>query len=158
MVLPTFWRKRFLVVEASIVALVTIVFAGWIFVLQGSEVIEVILQENRANLYRTTATIAGTLMAVTLTASTIALNALGQERLTIIRNSAHSRDIWRILFQTIWLLAALTVTSLACLVFETDERPSYWLVTLFVLFGGLVVVRIMRTIWVVEQIYKIASN
>ena len=70
-VLPAFWRKHFLAFEAVIVVLLTLGFAVWYFLWEGSATIDGLLRDNRGNIYKTAATIAASLLGFSMTSTSI---------------------------------------------------------------------------------------
>ena len=150
-----FWRKHFLGVEASIVIILTILFAMWFFLFGGAPHVSALMQNNRGNLYRTTATISGSLLGFSMAVMSIVLGFSSSDHLAIIRGSKHYETLWKTFFQTIWCLGGLTVTALFCLIWDKDSHPVSWLVIPFLLFVGLCVVRVARTIWTLERLVGI---
>ena len=153
--LSVFWQKHFLGIEAGIVSILTLILAGWFFSFDGASHIDALMQDNRANIYRTTATIAGSLLGFSITATSIVLGFSSNEGLILVRGSAHYPTLWKTFFQTIWCLGGLTVTALICLIWNKDSDSVSWLIIPFLLFVGLSIVRIVRTIWILEQLIKI---
>lgn len=150
-----FWRRHFLSAETGIVVALIIFFTVWFFSFDGASYVDVLMQDNRGNIYRTTATIAGALLGFSITATSIVLGFSSKEGLTLVRGSAHYPTLWKTFFQTIWRLGALTVTALICLIWDKNSSPVSWLVIPFLLFVGLSIVRVARTIWMLERLIGI---
>ena len=153
--LLVFWRKHFLGVEAGIVIVLTILFATWFFLFGGAPHVSALMQNNRGNIYRTTATISGSLLGFSMAVMAIVLGFSSSDHLAIVRDSKHYATLWKTFFQTIWCLGGLTVTALICLIWDKDCLPVSWLVIPFLLFVGLCVVRVTRTIWTLERLIGI---
>ena len=155
--LPLFWRKYFLGVEAGLVVVATIIFAAWFFRFDGSPWIHNILKDNRANIYGTLATIAGSLLGFSVAATSIVFGLLSSERLALLKKSKHYPKLWKTFFQAIQCLGILTIVVLVSLILDKEDAPISWLVIPVVLFVGLSVVRLTRAIWILEQIIQILS-
>lgn len=150
-----FWRKHYLGVEAGIVIILTILFATWFFLFGGAPHLSALMQNNRGNIYRTTATISGSLLGFSMAVMSIVLGFSFSDRLAIVQGSKHYAALWKTFFQTIWCLGGLTVTALICLIWDKDCYPVSWLVIPFLLFVGLSIVRVARTIWILERLIGI---
>lgn len=156
--LPRFWQRHFLVAEGALAIVLTIGFAVWYFWLDGASATDTILQGNRATLYGTTASILGSLLGFVITSTSIVLGFSTSERLAVVRESAEYPKLWKTFSATIWALALSTIVALACLLFDRDNAPSQWLVILMTFAISLSVLRIMRTIWVLENIIGLATR
>lgn len=155
--LPLFWRKYFLGVEAGLVVVATIIFAAWFFRFDGSPWIHNLLKDNRANIYGTLATIAGSLLGFSVAATSIVFGLLSSERLALLKKSKHYPKLWKTFFQAIQCLGILTIVVLVSLILDKEDAPISWLVIPVVLFVGLSVVRLTRAIWILEQIIQILA-
>ena len=113
--------------------------------------------ETRANVYRTVATISGTLLGFSLASATFALNVVSSPRLKMLRNSQHYPTLWKTFFQTTWFLGALTLVAIACIIWDRESAPSTWLAIPLTLFAGLSAVRLVRMIHLLEQIAVIGA-
>ena len=152
-----FWEKHFLGMDALIAVALAIALAIWL-VFQGERHVEELIQGNRTNIYRTLTGVSGTLLGFTLASASFALTAVSSPRLAVLRNSRHYPALWRTFFQTTWFLGALTVTALVCMIWDRDSAPTTWLVVPLVLFTCLCVVRLARTIWILERVIGIVAK
>ena len=157
-----FWRRHFLCVEAAIVVLLTVVFAIWYFLWEGSSVVDVLLKDNKGNVYRTAATIAASLLGFSMTATSIIFGLSSHERLELLRESPHYSALWNTLIQTILSLAGLTVMTVVSLLMDKDSYPVTWSVSWlfipFFFFVALSSVRLLRTIWLLDRLTRIISR
>ena len=152
-----FWERHFLGMDALIAVALAVALAIWL-VFQGERHVEELIHGNRTNIYRTLTGISGTLLGFTLASASFALNAVSSRRLVVLRNSRHYPALWRTFFQTTWFLGALTLTALVCMIWDRDSAPTTWLVVPLVLFTCLCVVRLARTIWVLERVIGIVAK
>ena len=156
--LPGFWRRYFLEVETLAAVLTSIGLAIWLIFFEGMSVVNDLISGNRANIYRTSATIAGTLLGFSITVASLVLNFASSPRLVLVRRSRHYPKLWKTFFQTIRYLGGLTIIALVCLVWDKDKEPLTWLIIPFILFLSLSIVRLVRVIWILEQIIGIVSS
>ena len=153
--LPRFWQRHFLRMEAGIIFVLTLLLTVWYFWFDGAPQIVMLMKENRANIYGTTATIAGALLGFSMAAVSIVLGFSSNERLELVRGSEHYPTLWKTFFQTIWWLGGLTVIALVCLIWDKDSDPVSWFVIPFFLFFGLSVIRVVRIIWLLQRLVEI---
>ena len=151
------WKRRFLGIEAGVVVVVTLLFTAWFFVCDGPSHIDSIMGDNRSNIYRTIATISGSLLglSITFTSVMIGLSFNHRRRLSIVQQSEQYRVLWKVFFQMIRCIGGLTLAALVCLIWDNDSDSVSWLVIPLILFMGLSVIRICRAIWILENIIEI---
>ena len=152
-----FWEKHFLGVDA-VIAVAPAIALVILLVFQGEHQVEELLDGNRTNIYRTLTGVSGTLLGFTLASASFALNVVSSPRLAVLRNSRHYPALWRTFFQTTWLLGALTLTALVCMICDRDSASTTWLVVPLVLFGCLCVARLTRMIWTLERVIGILAK
>ena len=153
--LHSFTREHFLGVDAGVVIALTLLFIAWFLSFGGASHVDALMQGNRANIYGTTATIAGSLLGFSIAVTSIVIGLSSSDRLAIVRGSAHYSTLWKTFLQTTRCLGALTITALICLIRDKDTDPVSWFVIPFLLFAGLSVVRLARSIWILEQLIEI---
>ena len=156
--LPQFWQKHFLGIEASIAIAPTVALATWLLFFGGENEVEGFVKGNRTSIYRTTAGIAGTLLGFSIAVASLVLSFSGSPRLVVVRRSPHYPTLWKTFFQTTRFLGLLTATALVCLVWDRDNDPVVWLILPFCLFLGLSATRLLRVIWILEQIVELVSR
>lgn len=156
--LPGFWRRHFMEVEALAAVLPNILLVIWLVFFDGMSAVNDLVSGNRANIYRTVASIAGTLLGFSIAVASLVLNFASSPRLAVVRRSRHYPELWKTFFQTTRFLGGLTVIALVCLIWDKDDAPLSWLVIPFCLFLSLAIVRLVRVIWILEQIIGIVSR
>lgn len=156
--LPRFWQRSFLMVEFMLAIVVTAGFGVWYLNFDGAPAANAILQGNRAALYGTTASIFGSLLGFVITATSIVLGFSTSDRLAVVRESAEYPKLWKTFSATIRSLALSTIIALACLLFDRDTAPSGWLVIPLTFAVLLSLLRIGRTIWVLEDIISLVTR
>ena len=155
---PGFWRRHFLGVESLVAILPCVALAIWLVFFDGMLAANALISDNRVNVYGTTAGIAGTLLGFSITVASLVLNFASSQRLAVVRRSRHYPKLWKTFFQTIRFLGGLTVIALICLIWDKDEAPNTWLIVPFCLFLSLSIVRLIRVVWILEQIIGIVSS
>lgn len=158
MLARAYWRRHFLGVEAALALVPALTLLVWFVLGDGRECVDGLMSGVRADIYRTTATISGTLLGFLIAVASLVLSFVSTERLTLLRTSEHYPAMWETFFQTTRVLGALTVTALVCLVFDKDGGSLPWLVVPFVLFLSLAFARLLRVIWILEQIIELVSR
>ena len=153
-----FWRRHFLFVEAVIVIGVTTLLAVWMFFFGGTPYVQEFMRGNRVNIYTTMAGIAGTLLGFSIACMSIILSFSSSPRFTLLRNSQHYPTLWKTFVQATRYLGALTITALVCLAWDTESAEVPWLVIPLCFFVGLSIVRLLRVVWIIEQIVGIVSK
>ena len=156
--LPAWWQSHFVSVELALSAIVTAAFVGWAEYLDGAAVIDGFLVGNRGSVYGTLASIFGSLLGFTITAASIVLGFSSSPRLRTIRNSRHYPTLWEVFGATIRALGLSTVISLAALIVDRDTTPNHWVLYAVVFAVLLSSVRIVRTIWVLENIIALITH
>ena len=156
--LPGFWKRHFLRTEGAVAIAVTIGFGGWYWWFNGAAATDCVLSGNRAALYGTTASISGSLLGFVITATSIVLGFSASDRLAVVRESAEYPTLWKTFSATIKALALSTIVALLCLLFDRDSAPVPWLVIPLVFAVLLSLLRISRTIWVLENIIALLTK
>ena len=129
--LPNFWRRHFLGLELSIAVIAAAALAIWVYQFGGATTFEMLLDGNRANIYRTTATMAVSLFGFSLTVISIVVGFSSYDRLAVVRSSKHYVTLWKVFFQAVVTLGLLSIFAFICLVFDSDKSPIIWLEILF---------------------------
>jgi hypothetical protein len=156
--IPGLWKRHFLAAEGVLAILLSICFAVWFWRFDGMGSASTVLKDNRATLYGTIASIFGSLLGFVITATSIVLGFSASDRLAVVRESAYYPMLWKTFSATIRALAFATVVALLCLLVDRDSAPVPWLVVLLVLVTLLAVLRVARTIWVLEQIIMLVTK
>lgn len=156
--LVRFWRRHFLESEAGTAVALSLVLLVCLVLFDSGRYMNEFMDGNRVNIYRTTATVAGTLFGVSIAAVSLVLNSVSSERFAVLREGRHYRSLWKTFFQTIRSLGGLTIMGLVCLAWDRDGAPVTWLVVPFVLLLSLSIFRLARVIWILEKIIEILSK
>ena len=116
------------------------------------------IEDNTANVYRTTASLAGALMGFSMTVTVLALNLWQTKKWfeVIQRYERISQQLWRTLRQTTWSLALLTATSLISLLLAVGDEPGKWVLVSFLTVFSIASARILRSIWIIHRMTEIA--
>ena len=136
----------------------TVLLFCWMFFFDGVAYVQELMQGNRLNIYRTTATIGGTLLGFSITSLSLTLSFSLSPRLDLLRNSPHYPALWKTFAQATRYLGGLTISALVCLAWDKESAQIPWLVIPFCLFVGLSTVRLLRVVWIIERIVCIISK
>lgn len=116
--------------------------------------------KTRAAIYSTIASITGSMLGFIIATTSILLGFLSSDKLEIVRKSKFYPQIWQVCFSTIRALSLTLLISLLGLFldFRTDDSSYEWLMVAL-LYGGLLsLLRIYRSIWVLENVIGIFSK
>ena len=156
--LPRWWRSHFLTSELLVAVIGTFAFICWVKFFGGAADVDQMLANNHTALYGTLASIFGSLLGFTITATSIVLAFSISPRLRIVRESEHYPTLWKVFRATIKALALATILSLAGLVFDRDDAPNHCVLFCVMYAFLLSCLRITRAIWVFENIVLLLTN
>jgi hypothetical protein len=94
--LPKWWRRYFLQIEFLLAVLIGIAFSAWYVMLGGDEYVQNILSDNRSSVYAAAASIYGSLLGFTITATSIVLGFSGSEQMRVVRQSEQYPTLWKV--------------------------------------------------------------
>jgi hypothetical protein len=150
------WKKNFLFAEMLLAIALALFFAAWVE-WRGSDIVDSTLKGNRGAVYGAIATIFGSLLGFVITSVSIVLSVSGDERLSLVRNSASYPVLWKVFTACIRSLSLATVVAMFGLILDRDGAPNHIVLYFCVGTGILAVFRIARCVWVLENIVKIVS-
>lgn len=146
------WEEEFLKREGWTAVVLTIAFGVWLYVFGGFQTLDGVLGHNRSDIYSAAATIFGSLLGFSIVLVSVVMTAVEAGRLRILRESQQYSTMWDVFLGTIRWLGVATVAALAALVFDRPENPERWLVVVLFLTTAFAVARLLRSVWVLENI------
>jgi hypothetical protein len=152
-----FYREHFLAGDAAIAVVLSCAVLAWMIKFCGIATVDCILAGNRSAVYGALSTIFGSLLGFAITAVSIIVGVWGLDRLTILRESKHAGDLWRIFTSTTRWLGLATVLSLAGLIGDRDAEPVHSILYATVVVTAIAVTRLGRSIWSLENIVRILA-
>lgn len=155
--LSSWWRAHFLFGEWLVVVFLTFCFVFWYYSFNGNDDLKPLLEGNRTAIYSTLATIFGSLLGFVITATSIIIGFSASEKLSVVKRSEHYATLWKVFSSTIKALSFAVVVAFLSLILDRDKTPCP--VLLFLTFFALLfsLVRLWRTIWVLENIIGIIT-
>ncbi|MDE2788725.1 MAG: hypothetical protein OXL37_19000 [Chloroflexota bacterium] len=152
------WRKRhFLGTDALIALFVSTLIVMAAYVTEAGTNVHVHFEQNLLMLYRTTATIAGTLMGFSMAGTVMAINFWQDKWFDLIkRDDKSTREIWVTLKQTTWCLALLTATALFVIAAGGGSTPDKWTIVPYLIAFSIAVARLMRSVSIIHRMLDIA--
>jgi hypothetical protein len=147
------YKRNFLIGDLILAVTISMIFLA-IFICQitPSE-IEDWLSLNDEQIYPLIATIAGTLLGFVLTGISIIIALTESEKLKLLMESKHSKDIFTIYFSATKYLAVATVLAIIGLAIPDDYSLLFFsIVFIFVMIS---IFRIWRCLWALENIVEI---
>ncbi|MDD2468056.1 MAG: hypothetical protein PHI97_29105 [Desulfobulbus sp.] len=155
--LPKWWRRKFLLIELCLAVVLTVLFVVWYLLLGGETTLCSFLEGNRSSIYGTAASIFGSLLGFSITATSIVLGFSTSDRLKILRDSKQFKTLWMVFSSSIWALSLATTTSFLALIFDRDSHHVFFLLVAAFFGAILSLLRLARTIWVLENIITIIT-
>lgn len=133
-------------------------FVGWAEGLDGLAQVDCLLADSRLAVYGTLASIFGSLLGFTITATSVVLGFSSSKRLRVVRESCHYSTLWKVFLSTIRTLGCATVMSLSALVLDRDAMPRPWVFYLVLLAFLVCCLRIVRVVWVLEAVVRLLTK
>jgi len=118
------------------------------------------LEGNRGAFYGALAALWGGLLGFSITAISIVLVMMDDERLKLLRESTVSDDLWNVFISALHALALATVTALLALLLDRDQpfEPSPLWMYLSLFTSLLAAFRVGRVIWALEGLIRIIGK
>jgi hypothetical protein len=151
------WAKEFLRFEFLSSILMTILFFIWFEYFSGQVLVDQVLLGNRSAIYGALAAIFGALLGFVITAVSIVIGYSANDRLAIVRDSPEYPKLWKIFISAIRATALATMAALLGLIFDRDTSPSYWILFFNLFAFILILFRLGRCIWVLENIINLLT-
>lgn len=150
--LPSWWRSNFLSIELGIGIAGAAGLAVWGSFFDGDRIMEEVLSQNRGAIYGTIASLSGSMLGFVITTQAVILTFSSSGRLALLRESRHYPTLWHVFTSSIHALALATVLALLALFFDREWRPVSALQ--YAVGGSMVLtaLRIIRTVWILEQV------
>jgi len=152
------YRQHFLGFETAAGVFASLFPLTWMIEFGGACKIDLLLAGNRAAIYGALATIFGSLLGFVITAVSILVGVWGVEKLTILRESKHAADLWRIFTSTTKWVGLATLVSLAGLIGDRDVEPIHAIMYATMIIVLIGTVRLCRCIWALERVVAILAE
>ena len=153
------WGRHFLGVELAIGVVATALFIGWSEEFGGKGLIHQVLHENRGSVYGTWASILGALLGFTIATESVVLGFIDRKRLARLSGSPKAyRQLWAIFMSCIRWLGVATAVAMIALVVDRNTHPNVWALYALVGTGVIAVLRVLRTIWILELVIELLTN
>ncbi len=151
------WEPDFLRNELVAGALVAIAVVIWAELAGGQSELDCFIAKHAATLYTVAAPIDAAMLGFILAAVAIVVTAAPDERMELLRGSAHYSDLWRCFKSAMRFLGASTVLTIAGLA-VTDVTASR--VFFFVIAGlsTVAALRVARCVWALNEIVHIFTK
>ena len=110
-------------------------------------------------MYKTVATIAGTLTGFTITATALILNIWGHRSLALLaRHPTRSKEIRSVLKNTMWSMVLTMLVSLVAMSIDIGETPCRLIASATIFATTISIARLCETIWLVQSIAIIITR
>jgi hypothetical protein len=151
------WSRYFLTLELAAAILIFLSVLVWGEFFAGKVVLDQVLGVHQNRIYENLTAVFGTLLGFVITAVSIVLGYTDNENLGVIRESDHYEDLWKVYKSAMRSLAFATAAGLLGVIFENIESVKYYLIYLNILTISLVVFRLGRSIWILENIISLVT-
>lgn len=157
-IFPDWWQRHFLFYEGVLVFALGALEVVYGYRWGGNDWIHDVLSDNRGAVYGALITVFSSLFGFIIAATAIIVGVSNSPRLTLVRESGSWRDLWKTLFSTIRWLGVATLFALIALAFDSQDSPNFWIVHVVLILTILVVVRLWRSVWVLEEVIKLLAR
>lgn len=152
------WEKNFLIAELILSIIIIVVAYYMINFLNLKTSLVLMVADIRQQLYGTIASVSGSLLGFVITGMSILLTMGESESIKRLKKSKHYPQIFKVYLSSGKFLALSTVLAITALIIDTNGTPKLWC-TAFVGWAVLIsVFRLLRCIWVLENMIGLATN
>lgn len=152
------WKENFLIAEFFLsIAVITITF-GLILTFDFQLSLASMVSDIRQQLYGTIASVSGSLLGFVITGMSILLTMGETESIKRLKMSKHYPQIFKVYLSSGKFLALSTVLSIMALIVDTNGAPKLWCLTIVGWAVLISVFRLLRCIWVLENMIGLATK
>ena len=152
------WNRTPLAADLALVAVVVAALLLWSLWFDGSNRMDQVLNGIRVPIYRTTITVAASLLGFSLMVISVVMGFSTHERLTLLRESKHYPTLWRTFFGAVRALALLLVCAFLGLVFDRDDNPVVGVEVAYLSLCLLAALRLHRSVWILRQLVNLIAK
>lgn len=154
------WYERSVRIRSYVIALLVSAGLLWLVRSQGwQDGLLDLLRPNRATLYGTVAQIAGSLLGFIITALSLMIAFIDEQRFRLLHQAGRYMQTMRLFFDAIAVLALLTVVALLGLLVDGDPATSRADVpAVFFLLIALSAAGTYRCVWALYQIVNLITR
>ena len=152
------YEKYFLTYELFFSIVIIAILYYLTFYLKLNLIIMSLLDQNRSVLYGTIASISGALLGFVITGISILFAMKESPALLLLKTSSHYKTVFIVFLSACRYLAINTVVSLFGLLIDKDSSPHIWFFFIVLWVSLISVFRLMRCIWVLEQMIKLSLS
>lgn len=155
--LQSAWERHFLRFEFVLAVVLGVTFVFWGEPLLSTAGLAPSSLDARRTIYGALASLFGSLLGFVITAVSIAIAFASSDRLSIVRESRHYGDLWRVFTASIKSLGLATVVALVGLVADGKPWTSAAIGYLMFFSSVLATFRVIRCVWVLEKIVGLVT-
>jgi carbon starvation protein CstA len=152
------WQQNFLRVEFLFSVLLVVLLAWWLETQESAGLLQRFMDGDRGKVYSALSAIFGSLLGFVIAAVAIVIGHAGSPRLAILHKAGQMETLWAVFTASMRALAGATIVAVVGLVFDTGREIRAPIVLLTVFSSVLASFRVMRTIWVLENVIRIAAG
>ncbi len=152
------WAQHFLLAESVSAVIAGLLFAFWQSELGGAQAVNSLLKSNQGAVYGALATIWGALLGFAIASTSIILGYGENSRMKALTDDPSYAQLGNVLRLVNPVLAAATLAALVELVLDRDSSSNEIARDLVVITSLLAVVSLARTVWILDNIVRIATR
>ena len=154
------WYKRnFIWADVTAAAIVAIAIIAVLWLSSTENIAAVYSAELRHSLYKTVATITGTLTGFTITATALMLNIWEHKSLALLaRHPTRSKEIRTVLRNTMWSMVLTMLVWMVAMSIDIGETPCRPIASAVIFATTISIARLCETIWLVQSIATIITR
>ena len=149
-----FYGRNFLFLELLISIAVTIALYVWVEESTGYNVLSELLKDKRGEVYSVLIGVSGSLLGFVIATVAILLGFDNHPRMTLLRESAHYKTLWKVFKSAMRYLAVAALVLIAGLLFDTDPSPNWNVFYACFFMLAISSFRVGRCIWVLHYIIR----
>jgi hypothetical protein len=150
-----YWAAHFLWVEFGIAALAGAAFGIWANSFDGWSVIAATIGSGWSTLFSTLVTLFGALFGFAITAASIAVALVTDEKLRRLVLGKHYLDLWDTFLQTIGTLGFALTTAMVGLILSENGHTHVPILCVLFFLAVLAALRLTRTVWLLDLLPRL---
>lgn len=149
------WAANYLTAEFLLASAVGLLFAGWIQWGGGAGITTATLAQGWSTVFSTLVTLFGALFGFGITAASITVALVTNERMELFVGGKKYPQLWDTLTQTISTLGVAAAVAFVGLILVQVSGTHLFLLCILVFLGILIILRLMRTIWLLDGLPRL---
>ena len=156
--LRRWWEAHFFILEFVLAVVIGLGFVVWSEAFDKRQFLFMLTLDNRESIYGTLASLFGSMLGFSITAVSIVLGYVANDKMAIVRKSKKYNELWEVFKSAIRILGASTIMALFGLFFDKSGTTNLLIFYVNIVFSVLSLFRVARCVWVLENIIAIVTR